>query len=404
MGRNFRNNNQRSRNRGRNRGGSNNRQNNRGGRNNRTKIDPNKYISANQPLVDQEREVYNGIQFQNFNLSPKLLENLHQKGFKTTTAIQQEAIPAIQAGNDIVGISATGSGKTGAFLIPLIDKALKNDSENILVITPTRELALQILKEGISLIKGSKLRIELVIGGESIYKQKQNLQKNPAIVVGTPGRLLDMVDRKHLNLNRFNNLVIDEVDRMLDMGFIGDIKKLFAMTASSRQSLFFSATMDNRIEGIIKDMVGQYKMIKLSENKPINMVKQDVIYFDRREEKIDKLHSILMQEEVTKTVVFVETRRYADKVGKKLQQAGIRTGVIHGNKNQNQRKRIMEEYRRTKFNVLVATNVAARGLDIDDISHVINFDEPESYDEYIHRIGRTGRNGKEGTAYTFVGR
>ena len=368
----------------------------------KSKINPSKYVSkVIDESISQSKE-YEGVDFSTFDLSPELMRNIASKGYSKTTEIQETAIPLAQAGKDILGVSSTGSGKTGAFLIPLIDKIFKFRDQKILIIAPTRELSQQIMKEGISLVRGSRIRLEVLIGGESISRQIWKLKGNPEIVVGTPGRLLDMVDRGALRLNQFNNIVLDEVDRMLDMGFINDIKKVFEGTPKEKQVLFFSATINDKIQRAINDMSRDYETIKLSANTPIGRIKQDIVYFSQTSEKVELLHEILLREEVTKTLVFVGTKRYADRIGDQLSSKGISSAVIHGDKRQSKRKQVLDLYRNSRVSVLVATDVAARGIDIDDISHVINLDEPNDFDSYIHRIGRTGRNGRLGNAYTFV--
>jgi ATP-dependent RNA helicase RhlE len=385
---------------------SNNR-NNRGRRNSNkfmdsAKINPSRYISQAAQINEQEKDLYEGVDFSSYGLDGRILSNLHAKKIIRTTKIQELTIPEVMAGNDVLGISATGSGKTGAFVIPLAHKLLENQNESVLIIAPTRELAQQIFFEALSIIKGTRIRLGLAIGGENIYRQIDSLRRNPQMVIGTPGRLMDIAKRGFINFSNFTSIVIDEVDRMMDMGFIADIKEMYSQMASDKQSLFFSATMDKKVEATIREFSNNYTTIRLTENKPANLVDQDVVYYEATEEKISILHGILVKEEVKKTVIFVDTKRYADKVGKELYEKGINSGVLHGDKSQFNRKKILDLYRNSRINVLVATNVAARGIDIDDISHVINLDEPRTYEEYIHRIGRTGRNGRSGSALTFV--
>ena len=379
----------------------------RGGRrkssNNTTTINPQKYISKAQPIQENKNEQnFEALQFSDLALHDNLLENLNRKGFTSATEIQTKAIPAIVAGQNVLGISSTGSGKTGAFLIPMVNKILTGNNESLLVVAPTRELAMQIEKEAISLVLGTFIRVTRVIGGESMGRQISQLKRRPHIVIGTPGRINDMAERGVLKLQFFNNIVLDEVDRMLDMGFVHDITKIYNALGQEKQALFFSATIDNRVEKIISSLVSSYESFKINSNTSAKNVNQDVIRYSSRDEKVEKLHVLLIKEEVTKTIVFIETKRYVDKVERELQNRGFKAVAIHGGKTQGKRKSVLRKYRDNHFNVLIATNVAARGLDVDDISHVINFDEPQTYDEYIHRIGRTGRNGRSGTAYTFV--
>ena len=367
------------------------------------KIDPKHYISDPDAQDKQTaQEIYKGIKFHELGLSKDILKRLESKKFLQTTKVQEKAIPHIQKGKDILGISATGSGKTGAFLIPLIDRLFKENNERILVVTPTRELALQIYKEAISLVKGSRVRVALVIGGESAYRQINSLRQKPRILVGTPGRLLDLENRGVIDFSVYNNVVIDEVDRMLDMGFIEDIKHIYSSLNENKQALFFSATINKKIQGIIDGMSSDYVLIKLSNNEPVNNIKQSVLYYKTNSEKLEQLLDLLKKTHLTKTLIFVNTKRYADTIAREIRDAGVTCGVIHGDKSQFKRRKVLDMYRSSKINVLIATNVAARGIDIDDISHVINLDEPDTFDEYVHRIGRTGRNGRSGEAITFV--
>lgn len=390
---------------GRSRGRGNNRSRGGGSRRHATEnIGRERYINDLQSEVKIETDAYTGKSYTDFGFDRMLEKNLDKKGFKTTTEIQEKAIPLIMEGNDVLGISATGSGKTGAFLIPLIEKMLKNNDQKLLVVAPTRELAQQIMKEANSLIRGTWLNGALIIGGESMGRQISQIRRGGDIIVGTPGRLNDLIKREKLDPGIYNNIVIDEVDRMLDMGFIDDIRFIFMMINSVRQTQFFSATLNHKVQRIVDSLSDSYDIIKLSNNTPTKSVVQSVIDFTHKDEKIDLLQDILNQEEVEKAIIFVDTKRFADQVDNILYKNNYRVGVIHGDKRQNQRKRMIDKFKSSRINVLVATNVAARGIDIDDITHVINLDEPQTYDEYIHRIGRTGRNGSLGTAYTFVKR
>lgn len=383
-----------------NRRGGNSRNSNRG-RFQGQHIDRAMFISQVKVTTTLEEQKYAGVNFTDFNLDYRILKNLEFKNFKTTTEIQEKAIPAIIAGQDVLGISSTGSGKTGAFLLPMIDKLLKDQSQKLLIIAPTRELALQIMKEAMSLIRGTHLQMALVIGGESMGRQISQLQRGGDIIVGTPGRLNDLTKRQYIRLSDYNNIVVDEVDKMLDMGFIDDIRNVFNQLNPKKQSLFFSATLNKKVQQITESFCTSFELIKLAENKPSESVTQEVIDYYHPDEKIGLLKELLSKEETEKVIIFVDTKRYADKVDQILYESNFKVGVIHGDKRQNVRKRVIQSFKYSKINILVATNVAARGLDIDDITHVINLDQPQSYDEYIHRIGRTGRNGKTGKAYTF---
>jgi superfamily II DNA/RNA helicase len=345
---------------------------------------------------------YNGTSFSQFGFDKTLFENVTSKGFITTTEIQDKVIPFVMEDKDVLGISSTGSGKTAAFLIPMIQKIIKDKSQKLLVVAPTRELALQISKETMSLTRNLKLFSALIIGGESLRRQSRQLQMGIQIAIGTPGRLKDMIDRGILKPQEYNNIVIDEVDRMFDMGFIDDIKYIFQRISNQRQSLFFSATSDNNVLIVVAKLCEKFETIRLASNKPSNQVAQSIVEYTHTKEKIEILEGILRKEEVRKTLIFVETKSYADQVQRQLSLNGLKIDSIHGDKRQSVRKRAIERFKKSEVKILVATNVAARGIDIDDITHVINLDTPQSYDEYIHRVGRTGRNGKFGTAFTFV--
>ncbi len=364
-------------------------------------------LFVSQPVQKEEKDTkpaYVGALYSELNLNPMLAQNLAKKGYERTTEIQEKSYPIIARGEDMLGISATGSGKTGAFLIPMVQKMLLNPGERLMIIAPTRELAQQIEKEARSLLPGTKLYTGLMIGGESIGRQIWQIEKGVDILIGTPGRINDLIKRGKLDAAFYHNIVVDEVDRMFDMGFIDDVKFIFSHLGSPRQSLFFSATQNPTVEKIVQSLTESYDVVKLANNKPTTQVVQSIIDYSHSEEKIDKLEDILKSEELEKAIIFVETKRYADMVQDILRKKGFRADAIHGDKRQNVRKRIIDLFRKSKIEVLVATNVAARGIDIDDITHVINLDEPTSYDEYIHRIGRTGRNGAFGTAYTFIKR
>lgn len=370
-----------------------------------SQIDPSKYIFKPKEEVENlsnAQPAHVGKKFSDLNLHQSLLENLGEKGYVTTTKIQTDAIPMIMRGGDFLGISETGSGKTGAFLIPLVNKLLQSKEQKALIIAPTRELAEQIHKEAISLVKYTPIWTVKVVGGESMFRQGQELRKRPQILIGTPGRLKDLSNRRLVRYEEYNNLVLDEVDRMLDMGFVNEIKEIFAQLHPVKQSLFFSATIDNNIERIINGMSKGYKSIKFGLNSAGKNVEQDVIHYARPEEKFSKLHDLLQSGEVEKAIIFISTKRHTERITEMLYAKGIKAESLHGDKPQNKRRNVIKMYKENKFNILVATEVAARGLDITDVTHVINYDEPQTFDQYTHQIGRTGRNGKRGKAYTFV--
>lgn len=340
--------------------------------------------------------------FSDFLISDQIKQNILQKGYVTPTPIQDRVIPAILEGKDVVGIANTGTGKTGAFLIPLINKVFYNKSERVLIIAPTRELAIQIQEECISLARGMNIFTTLAIGGASISQQSSALRRNPHFVVGTPGRLKDLTQQGKLQLFSFKNTVLDEVDRMLDMGFINDIKFLIGKLPLTRQSLFFSATVPREVAPVMQQFLRNPVTISVKTHETAETIEQDVIKLNGRQ-KIDVLHDLLSQRDIFKKVlVFGRTKWGTEKLLKMLVQRGYRVAAIHGNKNQNQRQRALDEFKKGDVQILLATDIASRGLDIPDVTHVINYDQPASYEDYVHRIGRTGRAEKKGIALTFV--
>lgn len=340
--------------------------------------------------------------YKDFNLSEVLKNNIEAKGYVHPTIIQAQSIPVISQGQDILGLASTGSGKTNAFLIPMIDKVIRVNNQKCLIIVPTRELAQQIQAEFKALVRGTRVYSTLVIGGTSINAQIGQLRRNPQFVIGTPGRLEDLTKRGALHLNEFNNIVLDEVDRMLDMGFIPVIRFLISKLTDTKQSMFFSATMTSEAEQIANTILKNPVKVQVAKEEAHKNVHQDIIPVPTHADKLEKLHELLTTSELEKVLVFSRTKHGADKLSRRLSQQGHRVDAIHGGKTQNRRTRVLDAFRANKINILVATDVAARGLDIKGVSHVINYDEPENYKDYIHRIGRTGRAGKAGNAFTFV--
>lgn len=339
--------------------------------------------------------------FQDFALDERLKKSVAAKGYTEPTAIQDQIITPVLNGSDVVGIADTGTGKTAAFLLPLIDKVLRTRSEKILVITPTRELAQQIEEEFISFVKGMRIFSTCCVGGAPIGKQIGRLKRDNNVVIGTPGRLKDLVERGELDLSEFGTLVLDEADRMLDMGFIDDMKLIMSKMPTERHTLFFSATMSDEIKKLIDQFLHAPEMVSVKSRDTSRQVEQDVVRTGGRN-KVDVLVELLQQEAFEKVLIFGETKRGVDKLARDLSAHGLSAHAIHGNKSQSQRERALRGFKNEEAPILVATDVAARGLDIDDVTHVINFDTPQTYDDYIHRIGRTGRAGKTGKALTFV--
>ena len=365
-------------------------------------IHSSKYINKTDTSpVENSLTVKNS--FNDFQIDPRLKQNIFLHGYRDPTPIQDQVIPEILAGRDVIGIANTGTGKTAAFLIPLINKIIKNRAEKILIVVPTRELAVQINDELKVFSKSLNIYSVLVIGGASINRQILELRGNPHIIISTPGRLKDMINRRFINLNSFKNIVLDEVDRMVDIGFINDIKFIISKLPSVRQSLFFSATVPAEVNSIIQSFLKNPVTISVKVKETAHGIDQDVIHIKDKKDKIEKLQSMLRREEFKKVLIFGRTKWGVERLSKNLQQNGFLAASIHGNKSQNQRLAALSQFRQNQLQVLVATDVVARGMDIDDVSHVINFDEPSTYTDYIHRIGRTGRANKRGKALTFVG-
>jgi superfamily II DNA/RNA helicase len=340
--------------------------------------------------------------FNDFEIDTKLTKNIEFRKYTSPTKIQAEAIPYLLKGKDLLGIASTGSGKTGAFLIPMIDKILKDRTQKCLVITPTRELAFQIQNELREFTRRMNVYSALVIGGANIRKQIYALERNPQFVIATPGRLKDLYERRKIRLDTFNNVILDEVDRMLDMGFIKDITLLISKLSQMKQSLFFSATMNTQAERIANRFLKNPIKVQTEKQSPQANVDQDIVEVTSVYKKLEILHELLIKEGFDKVLIFSRTKRGADKLSYRLRDRGFKVDAIHGDKTQYKRTTAITNFRTNRINILVATDVASRGIDIPDITHVINYDEPATYEDYIHRIGRTGRVGKKGKALTFV--
>lgn len=351
--------------------------------------------------VIEEKPYENVNVFADFDIHEKLKTNIKNCGYEVPTPIQDQAIPHILMKRDVVGIANTGTGKTAAFLIPIINQTFLDKDHRILIMAPTRELAEQIDAEFRKFSVGLGVYSTLCIGGANIFGQIQRLRRNPNIVIGTPGRLKDLHQRKILDLYKFKTIVLDEVDRMLDMGFIVDIKYLISNLAQQRQSLFFTATMTPQITSIMNTLMVDPVTISVKSGETAKNVDQDVVRVQGRQ-KVEVLHDLLIQESFTKVLVFGKTKHGVEKLEGELLDRGFKVTSIHGDKRQSQRKRALDLFKRSQVNILLATDVASRGIDVADITHVINYDLPESYEDYVHRIGRTGRINKKGTALSFV--
>jgi len=339
--------------------------------------------------------------FADFSFNEKLQKNIMKKGYANPRPIQDQSIHSILEGRDVFGLANTGTGKTAAFLLPLIDKVMKNKAEKVLVLAPTRELAMQIEEELRSLATGSGLFGVCVVGGMPINKQIFEIQRGVSFVIGTPGRVTDLIKRKVLDLSTYKSVVLDEADRMLDMGFRDDMVFIIGKTRADRQTLFYSATLSPDIKKLTTQFLRDPIFISVVSGETAKNIDQDIVR-SKREEKLDKLHAILKKEDAGKVLIFREMKHSVDDLAKDLSRLGFKVGGIHGDKRSRERIRILESFKKDHISILIATDVAARGLDIPDVTHVINYDVPQTYDTYVHRIGRTGRSGKKGVALTFV--
>jgi superfamily II DNA/RNA helicase len=340
--------------------------------------------------------------FAEMNISPMLKQNIAKTGYINPTPIQDKTIEHILTGRDVIGIANTGTGKTAAFLIPLLDKTVHNPDKKTLIVVPTRELAAQIRDEMRTLSFGMRIYATLVIGGASMRDQIFDLRRNPQFVIGTPGRIKDLIEKRVLNISQFNTIVLDEVDRMLDMGFIQDIRYLISLLPAKRQSLFFSATLSNEIKSLINTFVKDPVTVSVKTQDTTDLVDQDVVRVKYGTPKIAVLEELLKKDDFKKVLIFGRTKRGVEYLSKALFQKGFKVNSIHGDKPQAKRNMAIRLFEQNVIDILVATDVASRGIDISDITHVINYDEPATYEDYIHRIGRTGRANKKGTALTFI--
>ena len=339
--------------------------------------------------------------FADFTLVDQLKQNITARGYVNPTPIQDQAVPALLEGRDVVGIAATGTGKTAAFLLTILNTIAKNPNQRALIVAPTRELAVQIQDEMRIFSRNMRIYSSLCIGGVPIYSQISILRRNPQVVIGTPGRLKDLEMQRCLSFNDYQTIVLDEVDRMLDMGFVKDVTYIVSRLPSPRQSIFFSATMTDSVKQVMNGFLRNPVMVTVKSTESAANVDQDVVRLAGRP-KTDVLDELLRKEGFNKVLVFGRTKHGLEKLQRELQKRGVYAGAIHGNKRQGQRLRAIEDFKSNRTSVLLATDIASRGLDIDDVTHVINYDQPESYEDYIHRIGRTGRANKKGIALTFV--
>ncbi|WP_338409095.1 DEAD/DEAH box helicase [uncultured Flavobacterium sp.] len=346
--------------------------------------------------------------FKELQLIPNIQQAVQELGYESPTPIQEQAIPAVLEGLDLVACAQTGTGKTGAFAIPIINmihrivgSAQKRKSIRTLVVTPTRELAIQIQENFNEYGKYTNIRTMVVFGGVSQVSQVDQLKKGVDVLVATPGRLLDLYKQGYIDLDQMHHLVLDEADQMLDMGFINDVKKIVKLTPSNRQTLLFSATMPVAIRELADTFLTKPKYISVD---PVSSTAEKVaqkVYFVDKGDKRKLLYHLIRNDDLNNVLVFTKTKHGADNVVKALEKNGVEAAAIHGNKSQNARQRALLSFKNQEIAVLVATDIAARGIDIDDLPFVINFDIPNISETYVHRIGRTGRAGKSGLAISF---
>jgi len=364
------------------------------------RIDFSRFVKKGQLVI--EKPYISKHSFADFPFNAQLHKNIKQNGFLEPRPIQDQAIPSVLAGKDVFGMANTGTGKTAAFLLPLLHKVMKDKKEKVLVLAPTRELAMQIEEDLRSLAFGSGLFGVCVVGGMPINKQINEITRGVSFVIGTPGRVKDLIKRKVLNLAPYKSVVLDEADRMLDMGFRDDMVFILSKCAVERQTLCFSATLSPEIKKLTSEFLKDPVFISVVSGETAKNINQDVVRVKTKEEKLDRLHEILNQDGADKVLIFREMKHSVDTLTKELTHLGFKVGSIHGDKRSRERIRTLNLFKEDHITILIATDVAARGLDIPDVTHVINYDVPQTYDTYVHRIGRTGRSGKSGTALTFV--
>jgi superfamily II DNA/RNA helicase len=340
--------------------------------------------------------------FVDFGIAEQLSANLTAKGLITPSPIQDQAIPVVLKGGDVIGIASTGTGKTAAFLIPLINKLVADPNHKMMILTPTRELALQVEAEFIAFTRGMKLFSVPCVGGAPIMRQIKELELGVHAVIGTPGRVKDLIERGKINMSYFDSIVLDEADRMLDMGFIDDMRSILGMMPKTKQGLFFSATFSPEIKKLCTDFLRDPITISIKSRDTAASVMQDVVRVSGDAGKVEALHEILLKPEYAKVLIFREMKRHVDGLADELVKRGFKALALHGDMHNRERERAVRALEGGKVQVVIATDVAARGLDISDINLVVNYDIPNNYETYVHRIGRTGRGTKLGHALTFV--
>ncbi len=363
------------------------------------RIDESMFI--NKATVAEEVKYVATHAFTDFDIAETLSMNLIKKGIMHPSPIQDQAIPVALKGGDIIGIASTGTGKTAAFLIPIINKMVTDRNHKAMILAPTRELAIQVQEEFRVFTQGMRLFSVAVVGGMPIGKQMRDLEHGAHMIVGTPGRVKDLIARGKIPMDRVSTIVLDEADRMLDMGFIDDMKMILKLLPTHRQGMFFSATFAPEIKRLCTDFLNDPITISVKTRDTSSSVDQDVVRAPRGQ-KLDALHEILIRPEAKKVLIFRETKRNVDELARDLRARGFAVSPLHGDMRSRERNRAVESLSKGLIQIVVATDVAARGIDIPDITHVINYETPSTYDTYIHRIGRTGRASKTGIALTFI--
>lgn len=365
-------------------------------------IDPKRFVNTN--IVKQEEIAFVSTHaFTDFNFTASLQKNIAAHGYERPTPIQDKAIPVILEGKDFIGLANTGTGKTAAFILPIINfLQTKKSNGKVLIVLPTRELAIQVDEEFKEFSRGLKFHSAICVGGANIRTQITSLERNPHLIIGTPGRLKDLCNQRKLHLADVDILVLDEADRMLDMGFLPDIRYLINLLPKKRQTLCFSATITPPIEELLHKILINPVTVSVRTKATSEHIEQQVLTASSKEDKFKLLLDILNDQTLFKIIIFGQTKYGVQRLSDNLNKLGFTSAAIHGNKSQPQRQRALNEFKEDKVRILVATDVAARGLDIPDVSCVINYDQPKTFDDYIHRIGRTGRAGKGGKAITFV--
>ena len=364
-------------------------------------IDEKLFINK-QVAVSEAAEYTAKHKFTDFGIAEVLSANLTAKGLINPSAIQDQSIPVILEGKDVIGIASTGTGKTAAFLVPLINKLVADNNHKLMILTPTRELAMQVEAEFVAFTRGMKLFSVSCVGGAPIMRQIKELELGVNAVIGTPGRVKDLIERGKIKMEFFESIVLDEADRMLDMGFIDDMRTILGMMPKTKQGLFFSATFSPEIKRLCTDFLRDPVTISIKSRDTASSVMQDVVRVSGDIEKIEALHDILSKPEYPKVLIFREMKRHVDGLAAELVKRGFSALALHGDMHNRERERAVKALGSGKVQVVIATDVAARGLDINDISLVVNYDVPNNYETYVHRIGRTGRGTKLGHALTFV--